>query len=143
MPRPITVPYRPAQSFSHNLTCHSRRSLPTNYLVERTYDLPPGRVFELSMKAIKSMGYQIDNYNEKNGLITFHTGTSWRTWAGQDVRVSVDEQWPSGIQLSVYCEQRYRFSIWDMGEARSIANKIVRKLEELLNNGQQQKSNDQ
>ncbi len=91
------------------------------------------------MKAIKSLGYNVDNFNKETGLITFHTGMSWRTWAGQDVSVLISEGWPSGAEVVVDAQKRMTLQISDWGEGDAIARKLFDKLEELLKSEDTQK----
>ncbi len=102
--------------------------------VPRIYHLPFKLAFETVVKAVNNIGYDIDNFNEQTGLITFHTGISWRTWAGQDMSVLVLEKGPSGTEIIVDGEKRWPFQIWDWGEVKAIAKKIFREFEALLQN---------
>src|SRR5260370_32906403 len=93
--------------------------------LSRSYNGPANRLFEMSLKAIRSLGYRVDNFNKETGLITFHTGMSWRTWAGQDVSVLISEGWPSGAEVVVDAQKRMTLQISDWGEGDAIARKLL------------------
>ncbi len=84
------------------------------------------------IRAINNIGYDVDNFNEQSGLITFHTGRSWRTWAGQDLSVLILERGPSQREVVVDGEKRWPLQIWDWGEVKSIAKEPFQEFETLL-----------
>jgi hypothetical protein len=100
--------------------------------IRRTFQFPAQRVFETSIRAVISLGYDLDNFNKEIRMVTFHTGISWRTRAGEDMTILIHENGPTESEVLVGGSQRLPLSIWDSGEANAIAGKFLGKLEELL-----------
>lgn len=49
----------------------------------------PERVFDAAIQAIAQLGYRVIGVDEAKGELSFNSGRSWRTWAGQDVTVMI------------------------------------------------------
>jgi hypothetical protein len=84
------------------------------------------------MRAMNNVRYDVDNYTEQNGLTTFHTSKSWRTWAAKDMSMFIFERGPSKTELVIDGEKRSPLQLWDWGEVKSIAEKLFREFETLL-----------
>ena len=51
---------------------------------ERVLDASPGRVLAACRQAVAELGYTVIASDESGKMISFNTGRSMKTWAGQD-----------------------------------------------------------
>lgn len=57
--------------------------------VERRYAASPSRVYEACRRAISDLGYTVLHSDGAAHTISFNTGRSMKSWAGQDLSASV------------------------------------------------------
>jgi hypothetical protein len=57
--------------------------------IDRHYDAPANKVFEACRRAMSELGYTMISSDSAGLSISFNTGRSMKTWAGQDLSASV------------------------------------------------------
>jgi hypothetical protein len=57
--------------------------------IEAKFDADAGRVFDAAKLTAASLGYTIFNSDKQSGTLTFNTGRSMKSWAGQDLTATL------------------------------------------------------
>jgi hypothetical protein len=104
--------------------------------VNKTYKLKKDTLFQVALQAIKELGYRFDRIDKDSGLICFETGLSWKSWAGQRMSILImGEGDVAEISISGVRKQTgVIVQLYDWGEAKSIAYKVLNKIDELIEN---------
>lgn len=87
---------------------------------------------------IARLGYTLQGIDRENGLITFQTGMSMKSWAGQSMSAHVLAIAPNTVQITLGGTRNVhgaQMQVYDWGEAGSIGTKIVEGLTPFLGNG--------
>jgi len=102
--------------------------------ISKMYEIRKDLLFDFALQTIKELGYKFNGIDKNSGLITFETGLSWKSWAGQQISVMILEHGNSAeISISGVRKQTgVIVQLYDWGEAKSIANKIIQKIDELI-----------
>lgn len=95
-----------------------------------------------AMKALTAviarLGYTVKSVDKENGLITFETGMSMRSWAGQSMSVHVLDA-DDGVQITVGGTMKAhgaQIQVYDWGESAKIATKVFDQLRSVLGPGE-------
>ena len=56
---------------------------------DREFNASPGRVFAACRQAVAQLGYTVIASDELGKMISFNTGRSMKSWAGQDLQATV------------------------------------------------------
>lgn len=98
---------------------------------------------EQAMKAIavviSRLGYTLKSVDNKNGFVNFETGMSINSWAGQNMSVHFLETAGNGVQLTIGGSMKAhgaQMQVYDWGEARKIATKLIGELTPILGQGE-------
>lgn len=87
-----------------------------------TFDADPDAVFDAAVAAVTELGLKVDQIDRPSHLLTFRSGMSMDSWAGQEMSLLV---LPLGSPSQVTLTSRRRgFQLYDWGEARKIATRI-------------------
>jgi len=103
-------------------------------IVSKMYKIRKDLLFDFALEAIKELGYKFDRIDKNSGLIAFETGLSWKSWAGQRISVMILEHGNS-TEISISGVRKQTgviVQLYDWGEAKSIANKVIQKIDELI-----------
>jgi hypothetical protein len=102
-----------------------------------TADFPeekPDRVFAAARQVVAQRGYTVNLADVASLTLTFNTGISLRTWAGQDLTVTVLEH-GTGSRVTVGGTTAARGNPWsgggqltDWGEGTSLSNDIISRI---------------
>lgn len=57
--------------------------------IERSFDASPKRTFEAARIAVANLGFSVLHSDAVGLVVSFNTGRSWSSWAGQDLTASV------------------------------------------------------
>lgn len=68
---------------------------------ERSYDGSPDRAYQAALQAVGKLGYRILNSDSSARSVSFNTGMSMRSWAGQDVTAMAVSDGPDRTKLIV------------------------------------------
>ncbi len=88
--------------------------------------------------AVARLGYTLKHIDKENGIITFETGMSMKSWAGQSMSVHVMEVAEKVVQVTIGGKRNAhgaQMQVFDWGEASGIASKIVEALQPILGQG--------
>lgn len=83
---------------------------------------------------VARLGYTLQNVDRANGLVTFETGMSWLSWAGQKMSVHVLDL-GDRVQITVGGTRKAhgaQIQLYDWGEAKKIAAKVFKELQSIL-----------
>ena len=102
------------------------------------YAAPYEHALQSLAAVIARLGYTINGIDNQNGLVTFESGMSRMSWAGQRLSAHVlpvgnSVQITIGGSLKAHGAQ---LQITDMGEAGHIATKVFEQLNGILGGGQ-------
>ena len=91
-------------------------------------------VFAAAKIAVCVCGYKIDSVDKPNGLITFKTGLSWKSWAGQEVSIVIGELQDGNVEVVVtgWRIQSVLFQLFDWDEVTGIANRVLSEMSDEL-----------
>ena len=87
---------------------------------------------------VARLGYTLKGIDKENGLVTFETGQSMKSWAGQSMSIHVMEVSETASQITIGGKRVAhgdQVQVYDWGEAGGIASKIVEALEPILGQG--------
>lgn len=98
---------------------------------EARYQRSADELFGAARVAVQKLGFELDRVDPDNGLITFKTGTSFRTWMGQQCSVAVQSDGDRSSTISVACKRR-GFQLTDWGEAGAIARRTLEQIDREL-----------
>jgi hypothetical protein len=87
---------------------------------------------------IARLGYTLKGVDNQNGIITFETGMSMQSWAGQSMSVHV-LQVKDSVQITVGGNRKSHgavLQVYDWGEANKIGAKVFEGLNSVLGPGQ-------
>lgn len=93
------------------------------------------QAFSCAQKAIRDLGYKVDLLDKPNGLLNFKTGMSWSSWAGQEMSVMIIDNGDGTVEVSVTGRRNQNgvvLQVYDWGEAKGIAGKLLAKMAEYL-----------
>jgi len=88
--------------------------------------------------AVARLGYTLKGVDKENGLVTFETGMSMKSWAGQSMSVHIMEVGEKTSQITMGGKRNThgaQMQVYDWGEAAGIASKIVEALKPILGEG--------
>jgi len=88
--------------------------------------------------AVARLGYTLKGVDKENGLVTFETGMSMKSWAGQSMSVHIMEVGEKTSQITMGGKRNAhgaQMQVYDWGEAAGIASKIVEALKPILGEG--------
>jgi len=88
--------------------------------------------------AVARLGYTLKSVDKENGLITFETGMSMKSWGGQSMSIHVMEIAEKVVQITIGGKRNAhgaQMQVFDWGEASGIASKIVGALQPILGEG--------
>lgn len=91
-------------------------------------------VVAAAINAVCVCGYKIDCIDKANGLITFKSGMSWKSWAGQEMSIMVHE-FANGTVEVVFAGWRIQsvlFQLFDWFEASGIAERVISEMTDAL-----------
>ena len=90
------------------------------------------------MTLIARSGYTLGTVDKDNGLITFETGKSMKSWAGQSMSVLVMDVDDESVEITISGTMKAhgdQLQIYDGGEAGKIAKNIFLELDKVLGKG--------
>jgi hypothetical protein len=96
------------------------------------------RVFAASVRAISNMGKSISHSDESLGTISYNTGMSMRSMAGQDMTITVFEEAPDVCRVVAAGTRAQRGNLggggqfFDWGERRKVAEDFFVALDKAL-----------
>lgn len=102
------------------------------------YRATPQKAMTALPAIISRLGYTLEAVDKENGIISFETGMSWYSWAGQKMSVHVLDVDEGEIQVTMGGTMKAhgaQIQVYDWGEARKIATKVFTELDELLGPG--------
>lgn len=99
----------------------------------RTYQSSADRLFEAVLRTVASLNYSIQHTDRVVRTVSFNTGMSWRSFAGQDMTAIIFSigDTESSVTLSGRRAQRL-WQMVDWGELGSIQGKFLKRLETIL-----------
>lgn len=100
---------------------------------EFSTDLPTA--MRVVVGAIANLGYTVKSADQATGLVTFDTGMSMRSWAGQSMSVVMTETAHQTVQLTIggtRIAHGAQIQVYDWGEAAAIAKKVIQAIEPTL-----------
>ena len=107
--------------------------MPSN--IVKTYQKSLDQAFAAAQKAVRDLGYKFDALDKANGLLNFKTGMSWKSWAGQEMSIMFIDNSDGTVEVSIAGRRSQAgilFQVYDWGEAKSIAKKVFKKLDQHL-----------
>jgi hypothetical protein len=90
------------------------------------------------MTTIARSGYTLGSVDKENGLITFETGKSMSSWAGQSMSVLVVDVDDEFVEITINGTMKShgdQLQVYDWGEAAKIAKNIFLELDKVLGKG--------
>jgi hypothetical protein len=104
--------------------------------IEQAYDASGERLFDAVMRTVSLMGYSTASSDSASRKVMFNTGLSSRSWAGQDMTVTVLPE-PDGSTKLVIGGTRGKGGLGggqltDWGEAKKITRKFLATLAQQL-----------
>lgn len=98
-----------------------------------SYEASADRLFEAVVRTISALPYRIIDSDPHTRTVSFNTGMSWRSWAGQNVTVVVSEGDGPGSTLTISGKRlQIDWQMIDWGELGSIRRRFLRQLAETL-----------
>ena len=101
----------------------------------RNYEKSLNEVFASAQKSVRDSGYKVDSIDKYNGLITFKTDASWKSWAGQEMSVMMIDNGDGSVEVSMagrYCQSGVVLQLTDWNEAGGIAKALFSRMDEYL-----------
>lgn len=105
--------------------------------VHQDFEIRTTVLLDLVKRAIVDCGYKLDTVQAESGLITFRSGMSWKSWAGQELSALISECGNGVSRVDISGRRNSNgaiLQIYDWGEAASIAKKVLRRISRLSNN---------
>jgi hypothetical protein len=94
-----------------------------------------GDAFSAAQKSIRNLSYKVDSLDRQNGLITFKTGMSAKSWAGQEMSLMLIDNGDGSIEVSITGRRNQTgvvIQLADWGEADSIVAQILGEMREFV-----------
>ena len=110
--------------------------------VTKVYKSTQSEIFSAAQRAIRDLGYKVDRLDRTNGLLTFKTGLSWKSWAGQEMSIMLIDLSSTEVEVSLSGKRNQTgviVQLYDWGEVNGIANKVLEVMDEYLGVDQDQK----
>jgi hypothetical protein len=106
---------------------------------ERVYDTPAERLWQAARRAVSELGYSVTHTDSESRTISFNTGMSWKSWAGQDMTASVFDESPGRARIVLGGRRAQRGNIfggggqvYDWGERGKITRTYFDRLDRVL-----------
>lgn len=99
----------------------------------KTYQSSAARLFEAVLRTVASLNYSIQHTDRVVRTVSFNTGLSWRSFAGQDMTAIIIPDGDAGSSLTLSGRRAQR--LWqkvDWGELGAIQKKFLKRLETIL-----------
>ncbi len=107
--------------------------------VEKAYSASKDRLFAALLRSVSELGYSINNSDAASGTISFGTGMSMRSWAGQNMTASVFALGDSESKVVVGGKREQKGSpfggggqVFDWGEKGKITQKLLEHLDRVV-----------
>jgi len=103
--------------------------------VTKVYKSTQAEIFSAAQRAIRDLGYKVDRLDRTNGLLTFKTGLSWKSWAGQEMSIMLIDLSSTEVEVSLSGKRNQTgviVQLYDWGEVNGIANKVLEVMDEYL-----------
>ena len=56
---------------------------------DRSFNVSATRLFAAAVRAAAALGYSVISSDKEAGILSFNTGRSWKSWAGQDMTATI------------------------------------------------------
>src|SRR5687767_13678802 len=100
--------------------------------VEKAYSASRDRLFAALLRSVSELGYSINNTDAASGTISFSTGMSMRSWAGQNMTATVFALGEGESKVVVGGKREQKGSplggggqVFDWGEKGKITRKLL------------------
>ena len=98
-----------------------------NKAVSQTYQESTESTVNRCLRAIQALGYKVDSVDKANGLITFKTGLSLRSWRGQEMSAVVLDNGDGSSTVTVTGIRRTALQVYDWAEAAAIGRRLLER----------------
>lgn len=105
-------------------------------VVEYKADLP--KAVKTIAAVVARLGYTLGSADRENGIVTFETGMSMSSWAGQAMSAQVLDMDEETVQVTIGGAGKAhgdQLQIYDWGESGKIASKVFAELDKILGEG--------
>lgn len=82
---------------------------------KKTYPHPYDEVFEVSLKSIQELGWNLVSHNKAAGEIKAKTGTTLKSW-GEDISIHVTREAATETTISVLSQASFQLFAWGKNE---------------------------
>jgi hypothetical protein len=103
--------------------------------ITKVYQSTQSETYAAAQRAIRDLGFKVDRLDKANGLLTFKTGLSWKSWAGQEMSVMLIELADRETEVSVSGKRNQSgviIQLYDWGEVEGIATKVLMAMDDYL-----------
>lgn len=107
--------------------------------VEKAYSASRDRLFAALLRSISELGYSINNSDAASGTISFNTGMSWKSSAGQNMTATVFDSGESKSRIVVGGKREQKGNpfggggqMFDWGERGGITRTLLEHLDRVL-----------
>ena len=103
--------------------------------INSTFNKSKNIVFNACLSSVATLGYTVINTNKESGFISFETGMSMSSWAGQQLSCTIIELGENKTQViisGVTKQHGAQVQVYSWGEAEKIAKKVINKVGETL-----------
>jgi hypothetical protein len=103
--------------------------------VTKVYKSTQAEIYSAAQRAIRDLGYKVDRLDRTNGLLTFKTGLSWKSWAGQEMSIMLIDVSSTEVEVSLSGKRNQTgviVQLYDWGEVKGIANRVLEVMDEYL-----------
>ncbi len=105
--------------------------------VVKQYAADEGKAIKAITAVIARLGFTLKGVDQTNGVVTFETGISLSSWAGQSMSAHVMDV-GNAVQITIGGTMKShgaQMQVYDWGEASQIAGKVFAQLDALLGSG--------
>lgn len=105
--------------------------------VSKSFSADPDTTMTAAQRAIVGLGYKIDSIDRAAMMISFKTGLSWRSWAGQEMTLIVCQAQGGFCEVTLSGRMNQSgvyMQVYDWGEAGVIAGRVLDALEVQIDN---------
>jgi len=103
--------------------------------INSTFNISKEIVFNACLSSVATLGYTITYSNKDSGLISFETGLSLSSWAGQQLSCTIIELAEAQTQVILSGTMKQhgaQMQLYSWGEAEKIAKKVMNKIGQTL-----------